>query len=238
MRVRYVDQLVIVFEIEVMVRRDVGIEIGLGSIDADLTQQAGVGQLVKRVVDRGERDRDLGQRRLLIEHFRSQMACTLAKKKPAQCHSLARRTKACGLQHFIDVVPRATGQSRLVSRIPACDTGAIVLQNRSLVAHFHVRHRAYTFTGISPEIYGKSPSDASFSQVEAYQGQRIRAILGVYGALLAAGPYDRERADLALPGVARLRLPRDAPEQRCRASSGQLARVLTERVHCFKNARS
>ena len=50
MRVRNVDQLVIVLEIEVMMRRDVGVEIGLGAVDADLAQQARIGQLVERVV--------------------------------------------------------------------------------------------------------------------------------------------------------------------------------------------
>ena len=40
MRIRDVDQLVIVFEIEVVMRADVGVEIGLGAVDADLAQQS------------------------------------------------------------------------------------------------------------------------------------------------------------------------------------------------------
>src|SRR5277367_4638067 len=37
MRVGNIDQLVIVFEIEMMMRRHVGVEIGLGAVNADLT---------------------------------------------------------------------------------------------------------------------------------------------------------------------------------------------------------
>src|SRR5215813_13915748 len=51
MRVGYIDQLVIVLEIEVMMRRYIGVEIGLCAVDADLTQQTGIGELVERVVD-------------------------------------------------------------------------------------------------------------------------------------------------------------------------------------------
>jgi len=40
MRVRNVDQFVVVLEIEVVMRRDVGVEIGLGAVNADLAQQA------------------------------------------------------------------------------------------------------------------------------------------------------------------------------------------------------
>ena len=41
MRIRNVDQLVIVLEIEVVVRGDVGVEIGFGAVDADLPQKSG-----------------------------------------------------------------------------------------------------------------------------------------------------------------------------------------------------
>jgi transposase-like protein len=53
MRVRNIDQFVVIFEIEVVMRRHVGVEIGLGAVNADLAQQAGIGQLVERVVDGG-----------------------------------------------------------------------------------------------------------------------------------------------------------------------------------------
>ena len=71
--------------------RHVGVEIGFGAVDADLAQQAGIGQLVERVVDGRERHRNLGQRRFLIEHFRSEVARALAEQQPAQSHALAGR---------------------------------------------------------------------------------------------------------------------------------------------------
>jgi hypothetical protein len=80
MRVGDIDQLVIVLEIKVMMRRHVGVEIGLGAVDADLTQQAGIGELIERVVDGGQRYRDLGEGGLLVKHFRGQMAGALAEQ--------------------------------------------------------------------------------------------------------------------------------------------------------------
>src|ERR1700694_777840 len=58
MRVRNVDQFVVVFEIEVVMRRHVGVEIGLGAVDADLAQQPCIGQLVEGVVGGCEAQRD------------------------------------------------------------------------------------------------------------------------------------------------------------------------------------
>jgi len=39
----------------------------------------------------------------------------LAEQQPAQRHALTGRPQAGSLQHFIDIVPRAAGQRRLVS---------------------------------------------------------------------------------------------------------------------------
>src|SRR5579871_4692251 len=39
MRIGNIDQLVVVLEIEVMMGRHVGVEIGLGAVDRDLTQE-------------------------------------------------------------------------------------------------------------------------------------------------------------------------------------------------------
>ena len=83
MRVGNVNQLVVILEIEVMMRRHVGVEIGFGAVDADLTQQTGIGQLVERVVDGRERHWNLGQRRFLVEHFRGEVARALAEQQPA-----------------------------------------------------------------------------------------------------------------------------------------------------------
>src|SRR6202163_3580042 len=82
MWIRNVDQFVVVFEIEVVMRGHVGVEIGLGAVDADLAQQASIGQLVERVVDGRERHRDLGEGCFLVKHFRGEMACALAEQQP------------------------------------------------------------------------------------------------------------------------------------------------------------
>src|SRR3954453_1581238 len=50
MLIRDVDQLVVVLEIEMVMGGDIGIEIGLGAVDADLTEQTRIGQLVQRIV--------------------------------------------------------------------------------------------------------------------------------------------------------------------------------------------
>ena len=53
--VRYIDQLFVRFDIYVMVIFHVGVEIGAPRIDDDFAQQAGIGELVQSVVDRGQR---------------------------------------------------------------------------------------------------------------------------------------------------------------------------------------
>ena len=70
-------------------------------------QQPGIGQLIERVVDGGERDRHLGQRRFLIEHFGGEMPCALAEQQPAERHALPGRAKADVPQHRLDVMPGA-----------------------------------------------------------------------------------------------------------------------------------
>jgi hypothetical protein len=54
MRIRDIDQFVVVLEIEVVMRRHIGVELGLGAVDADLAQQARIRELIEGVVDRGE----------------------------------------------------------------------------------------------------------------------------------------------------------------------------------------
>ena len=53
-----VDQLTIVFDIEVLVIADIGVEIGLAGIDNDFVLHAGLRELMQRVVNGGERDAD------------------------------------------------------------------------------------------------------------------------------------------------------------------------------------
>ena len=139
MRIGNVDQLVIVLEIEVVMRGDVGVEIGLGAVDADLAQQAGIGQLVERVVDGGERHRNLGEGRFLVEHFRGEMARALAEQQPAQRHALPGRPQAGRLQHFIDVMPRAAGQRRLMPAPRAAGSHGVVVQDRNAYRSYPLR---------------------------------------------------------------------------------------------------
>jgi len=163
MRIGNVDQLVVVLEIEMVVRRDVGVEIGLGAVDADLAQQARIGELIERVVDSGQRHRNLGERGFLVEHFRGQMAGALAEQQPAQRHALAGRPQPCGLQHFVDVVPGTAGQRRLMSGAGGrIDT--VVVRGRGLVVHVHFGHHALTLAIILSNIKGNQV-DASFSQL-------------------------------------------------------------------------
>jgi hypothetical protein len=49
--VRNIEHLVLAFNEEVMVRRDVGIKIGFRAINCDLSQQANFGELMQSVVD-------------------------------------------------------------------------------------------------------------------------------------------------------------------------------------------
>ena len=139
-RVRNVDQLVIVLEIEVVMGRHVGVEIGLGAVDADLAQQAGIGQLVERVVDGRQRHRNLGQRGFLVQHFSGQVAGTLAEQQPAQRHALPGRPETGRLQHLVDVMPRAAGQGRVMPSAPGSRVHGIIVHSRYFVVHIHSMH--------------------------------------------------------------------------------------------------
>src|SRR5215470_18853636 len=78
--VRNIDQIVLVLDEEVVVVRDVGVEIGLRAVDRHFSQQPGTGELMKRIVDRGERHSDLGAACLFVKHFRGQVTVALANK--------------------------------------------------------------------------------------------------------------------------------------------------------------
>jgi hypothetical protein len=140
MRIRDVDQFVVVLEIEVVMRGHVGVEIGLGAVDTDLPQQARIGQLVERVVDGGERYRHFGEGGFLVQHFRGQMPRALAEQEPAQRHALTGGAQARRLQHFVDVMPGTAGQQRLAPGAMAVIDG-VVIQIRGFVVHSRVPHR-------------------------------------------------------------------------------------------------
>ena len=123
-------------------RRHVGVEISLGAVDADLTQQARIGQLIERVVDGRERHRNLGESGFLVKHFRGEVASSLAEQKPPERHALTGRAQAGRLQHFVDIVPGTTGHRRLPSPMGGRRMGSVIIQSRTVVAHSHVGHHA------------------------------------------------------------------------------------------------
>ena len=110
LRIGNVDQRVLALDEEMMMIRHVGVEIGLRAVDRDLAQQADIGELVQRVVDGRERDRDLGLGGLLVQHLGGEMPVALGEQDPAERHPLAGRAQPDLAQHRFHVVPGAAGQ--------------------------------------------------------------------------------------------------------------------------------
>ena len=77
---------------------DVGVEVGTPGLDHDFAQQARGGELMKRVVDRGERNPHLGGERLLVQLLRAQVPIAAILQKPDQGQTLARWPEARRLQ--------------------------------------------------------------------------------------------------------------------------------------------
>ena len=90
---RDVHQLAGMLAEEMVVVRRVGVEIGLGAFHRDLAQQARLGELVQRVVDRGERHRHFARQRLLVQRLRRDMAVALGEQQMRQRHALPRGPK-------------------------------------------------------------------------------------------------------------------------------------------------
>src|SRR5262245_66156854 len=82
--VRDIEQLLLAFHEEMMMRCHVGVEIRLGSVDRDLPQQTHLGELVQRVVNRGEGHRHFRAGSLFVKHLSGEMAIALAEQDPAQ----------------------------------------------------------------------------------------------------------------------------------------------------------
>jgi len=72
--------------------RYVGVEKGLCA-DRYLSQEAGVSELIERIVDGRKRDRDFGERRFLVKHFSGEVARALVEQKPTQSQTLTDRVK-------------------------------------------------------------------------------------------------------------------------------------------------
>ncbi|GAA0016475.1 hypothetical protein BDS110ZK25_40380 [Bradyrhizobium diazoefficiens] len=66
------------------------------------------------------------------------MASTLAEQEPAQRHALPRRAEPGGLEHFVNVVPRAAGQSRLAAGQEGRGMDVVVVMGRGILAHFQI----------------------------------------------------------------------------------------------------
>src|SRR4029453_15919114 len=109
-----IQQLILAFPKKIMMRLYIGVEICLSSIDCDLSQQANLGELVQRVVNRGQRHRHFRAGGFFVKHLSSKMAIALAEQDPAQGHALTGRAQPDLPQHSFDVVPRTAGQRRPV----------------------------------------------------------------------------------------------------------------------------
>ena len=81
-----------------MVVRHIGIEIGPRAFNGDLPEQARVGELMQRVVDRRQRDRNIRRHRFFMKPFGGNMTMPAAKQNRRKGNPLTRRPQACGAQ--------------------------------------------------------------------------------------------------------------------------------------------
>ena len=84
-------QFAAVLDQEVVMIADIGVEIDAGAIDGDFAQQAGGGELVKGVIDGGQRDREIGRQRLLVKTLGGHMPVFAGEQQFGERNSLARR---------------------------------------------------------------------------------------------------------------------------------------------------
>ncbi len=101
-----------------MVIADIRIEIRPSRLDHDLAQQANVGELVQRVVDRRERYPHLLGERLLVQLLGRHVAVAGAEQQPGQRDPLPSRTQRRGLQTQQDRGAQAFVHGRNIVR---CD---------------------------------------------------------------------------------------------------------------------
>src|SRR6185369_17533463 len=105
-----IEHLILAFDKEVMMSGYVSVEIGLRTINRDLSQQSYFGELVQGVVDRRERYRDFRAGCLFVEHFGGEVPIAFAEQDPAQRHALTGWTQPNLTQHRLHVMPRATSE--------------------------------------------------------------------------------------------------------------------------------
>ena len=77
-----VHEFIFILDEKVMVSGIVGVEVGFGRIDRDLAQQTELGELVQRIVHRGERHRHFGASSFLVKHFSRYMTVALSEENP------------------------------------------------------------------------------------------------------------------------------------------------------------
>ena len=83
---------------EVMVRRGMRVEPGPRAVHGHFAQQAGAGEGMKRVVDRGQRQRRALRRGFLGEQLRRQVAVAAVEQQAGELETLARRPEARAFQ--------------------------------------------------------------------------------------------------------------------------------------------
>src|SRR4051812_25388812 len=82
------------FEEEVMVVGDVGVEVGPPGLDHDLAQQTRGGELVQRVVDRGQGHPDAGRHGLAMKLLGRDVPVAAVEQQAGKGEALARRPQA------------------------------------------------------------------------------------------------------------------------------------------------
>lgn len=83
---------------EMVMGRDVGVEINAARVDKNLAQQAGFGELMQCVVDGGERYARPVLARGVMHLFGRHVLMTTVEQHCRQRHALPRRAQADGLQ--------------------------------------------------------------------------------------------------------------------------------------------
>ena len=94
-----VDHPLLVFDIEVVVVRGVGVEIGARGIHGHFAQQARFVELVQRIVDGGERHVHPRLAGFAMQLLGADMAMRPAEQQLGQRHALPGRAKAGHAQH-------------------------------------------------------------------------------------------------------------------------------------------